>query len=143
MPKLGLNTRRNSLCRRLLLNNFTMKFLLDENISHETADFLNSLGYDAKTVAHFGLSGAEDAEIIDLAIKEKCILITLDLDFGEIFYFSSKKKLGVIVLRLRNQTVESVNLILKQLLELRLLTAKTVKDSLVIVSEGKVRVRRK
>ncbi|MEK7501019.1 MAG: DUF5615 family PIN-like protein [Patescibacteria group bacterium] len=120
-----------------------VRFLLDENISHETADFLNSLGYDTKTVAHFDLLGAEDLKIVELAVKEKRVLITLDLDFGEIFYFSSNKKLGVIVLRLNNQTVESVNLTLRRLLESRILKEKLIRDSLIIVSEGKVRIRRK
>ena len=120
-----------------------MKFLLDENISHETADFINSLGYDSKTVAHFNLSGAEDTDVVNLTIKERRVLITLDLDFGEIFYFSNKKKLGIIVLRLKDQTVESVNSTLEQLFQSKVLTAKMVKDSLVVISEGKIRIKRR
>lgn len=80
-----------------------LKFLLDANISYKTADFLNSLGYDAKTVAYFHLQKAEDIEIAKKAIKEKRILITLDLDFGEIFYFSTKDKFSVIVLKLKTR----------------------------------------
>jgi len=70
-----------------------LKFLLNANISYETAKFLQSKGYEAKTVAQFGLGKAEDAKIVEKAIKEKRIIITFDLDFGEIFYFSTKEKI--------------------------------------------------
>ncbi|MDA2936458.1 DUF5615 family PIN-like protein [Patescibacteria group bacterium AH-259-L05] len=51
-----------------------LKFLLNANISHETADFLNSLGCDAKTVAQFDLRRADDITIVTKAIKEKGLL---------------------------------------------------------------------
>jgi len=70
-----------------------LRFLLNANISHETAKFLESLGYKVKTVAQFGLEKAEDSKIVEKAAKEKMILVTFDLDFGEIFYFSTKKNL--------------------------------------------------
>lgn len=120
-----------------------LRFLLNANISHETAEFLKSLGYDAKTVAQFGLERAEDIEIAKKAAKEKRILITLDLDFGEIFYFSIKEKIWIIVLKLRNQTVESVNKTLNWLLKTKILVKKKYQNTLVIIEEGKIRVRRK
>lgn len=120
-----------------------LKFLLDENISHKTADFLNYLGYDAKTVAQFNLESAEDVEIAKKTIKEKRILITLDSDFGEIFYFSTKEKIGIVVLKLRNQTVESVNKTLNWFLRTKILEKQKYQNTLIIVEEGKIRVRRK
>ena len=53
------------------------RFLLDANISHKTAEFLNSLGRDVKTVAQFGLEELEDMKISEKAVQEKRI------DFGE------------------------------------------------------------
>lgn len=120
-----------------------LRFLLDANISHETAEFLNSLGYDAKTVAQFGLEKAEDIEIAEKAARDKRILVTLDLDFGEIFYFSIKEKIWVIVLKLRDQTVESVNKTLNWLFKAKILEKKKYQNTLVIVEEGKIRIRRK
>ncbi len=120
-----------------------LKFLLDANISYETANFLNSLGYDTKTVAQFGLAEAEDIEIVNRAIREKRIIITLDLDFGEIFYFSSKEKFRVIVLRLRNQTVESVNKALDWFLKTKILEKKKFQNTLMIVESGRIKVRKK
>lgn len=119
------------------------KFLLDENLSHETAVFLQSLGYDTKTVVQFGLGGAEDATIARKAAQQKRILITLDSDFGEIFYFAAERNLWIIVLKIRNQTVESVNNTLRRLLDAKILERKTLYNTLLIVEEGRIRVRRK
>jgi predicted nuclease of predicted toxin-antitoxin system len=120
-----------------------LRFLLNANISHETAQFLNSLGCDAKTATQFGLGNAEDSKIAGKAIKEKRILVTFDLDFGEIFYFSKEAELWIIILKLHNQTVESVNKNLKGLLDSKILEDKNLKNTLMIVSEGSIRVRRK
>jgi len=120
-----------------------LKFLLNSNISHETAQFLNSLGCDAKTAAHFSLSKAEDEKIAEKAIREKRILVTFDLDFGEMFYFSKNVDFWVIVLRLRDQTVESVNKNMKWILEKKVLEDKNTKNALMIVEEGRIRIRKK
>jgi len=119
------------------------RFLLNANISHETAEFLESLGYEAKTVAQFGLEKAEDLKIVEKAIKEKMILVTFDLDFGEIFYFSTKEKIWIIVLRIRDQTVESVNKTLNRLLQSKILEEKESQNTLMIIEEGRVRIRKK
>lgn len=120
-----------------------LRFLLNANISHETAEFLESLGYEAKTVAQFGLEKAEDPKIVEKAIKEKMILVTFDLDFGEIFYFSTKKKIWIIVLKLKDQTVESVNKSLAWLLQSKILDKKEFQNILMIIEEGRIRMRKK
>jgi predicted nuclease of predicted toxin-antitoxin system len=50
-----------------------------------------------------------DEEVVELAKAEGRIIITLDKDFGEIYSLPGRGKIGVIVLRLRDETVESVN----------------------------------
>ena len=120
-----------------------LRFLLNANISYETAEFLNSLGYEVKTVAQFGLEEADDIEIIKKAVKEKMIIVTFDLDFGEIFYFSTKDKIWIIVLKLKDQTVESVNRNLEWLLKTKILEKKEFQNTLMIVEEGRVKIRRK
>ncbi len=120
-----------------------LKFLLDENLSQETANFLNALGYDVKTVVQFRLAGAEDQKVADKAVATRRILITLDLDFGEMYYFGTSKKLGVVVLRLKNQTIESVNLALKKLLDSQFLNKNLNRSALFVVDEEKIRIRKK
>jgi predicted nuclease of predicted toxin-antitoxin system len=101
------------------------------------------MGCEAKTAAQFGLEKADDVKIVEKAVKEKMIIVTFDLDFGDIFYFSSKKKIWIIVLRLKDQTVESVNKTLKWFLETGILEKKQSKNTLMIVQEGRIRIRRK
>lgn len=120
-----------------------LKFLLDSNISWQTAKFLESLGYKAKTVAQFGLTRANDQDISNFAAKKRITIITLDLDFGEIYYFSGKIQSGTIVLKLKNQTVESVNNHLEYLLRSKILKAEDLKKSLIIFDGKKIRIKRK
>lgn len=68
-----------------------LKFLLDANISSETAIFLRSLGFGVKSLIEEGLGTVGDQEVAAMAMKERRILITFDLDFGELYYFSSRK----------------------------------------------------
>ncbi len=69
--------------------------------------------------------------------------MTFDLDFGEMFYFSKEAGLWVIILKLKNQTVESVNRNLQWLLDSKVLEDKNFKDTLMLVEEGRVKVRRR
>ncbi len=119
------------------------KFLLDENLSYETAEFLNGLGCDARTAAQFHLGGASDERIAEQAAATGRILVSLDLDFGEMYYFGGPKNLGVVILRLRNQTVESVNSALKMLMDSKILDKKSSRFALTIVEEGKIRTRKR
>src|SRR3972149_8632380 len=93
-----------------------MKFLLNANISPETSKFLSIKGHSSKDLISEDLSGLTDSEVYELALKENRILVTFDLDFGEIYHFS-KNKIGLIILRLEDQTVESVNKTLERFLK--------------------------
>ena len=85
------------------------KFLLDANISRETAEFLRTtVGLDAEALPREQLE-LKDPEIVALAKKQSRVIITFDLDFGELYHFRERGQLGVIILRLEDQTVESVN----------------------------------
>lgn len=113
-----------------------VKFLIDENISPKTQQFLAELGFDANTSKARGIS---DEEVIAQAIEQNRVIITLDLDFGEIFHFHEKGRVGIIVLRIVPPTVENVNAVLK-----RLLSAVNIDEyekSLIIVSWNKYRIR--
>lgn len=62
------------------------KFLLDANLSPITSSYLKSLGFDSKSIVKEKLGRLTDKGIAELAIKEKRIVITFDLDFGEIYH---------------------------------------------------------
>lgn len=117
------------------------KFLLDSNLSWESRDYLISLGYDAFTTRELNLTSAEDIEIADYAKKRKLIIITLDLDFGKIFHFYSYGTMGIIILRLENQTVESVNEVLKKIIDTKILEKPKFQKALIVVDKNKIRIK--
>lgn len=117
------------------------KFLLDANLSFSTASHLKSLGLNVRHASEFDLTAASDEEIIRAAKRTKRILITLDLEFGEIYHLKEKGKFGVIILRLKNQTVESVNALLGSFLKTNPYD-KLPFNSLVVLTETRIRIVR-
>lgn len=118
-----------------------MKFLLDANLSHETADFLKKIGYQTKTVNQIALGAAEDIDIVNYATRHDYIIITFDLDYGYLFRVLKKYPFGVVVLRLENQTIESANAALKRLISSKVLDDVLNQKSLIVIDENKIRIR--
>lgn len=116
------------------------KILLDANISPETGIYLTeTFGFDVVALVDTKYYGISDEEVVALAKKAQRIIITFDQDFGEIYHFSQPKTGGFIVLKIENQTVESVN---KTLASFFRKEAKDIKlqQSLVIIEENKIRI---
>lgn len=61
-----------------------MKFLADMGISPKAVDFLVRLGHQASHLQQQGLHRLKDSEILEKARQEGCILLTHDLDFGDL-----------------------------------------------------------
>lgn len=76
-----------------------MKFKLDENFGPSAKEVFDRRGFDSKMVIEEGLSGASDAVILDAAIREDRILVTMDLDFADILLYPPKDTRGIAVLR--------------------------------------------
>ena len=117
------------------------KFLLDENISHYTYEFLKKLNFDVKEIPS-DMRGCDDEEVVNLAIKKGRIILTCDLDFGRIYYFFKKKEFGVIVIRVKQPTVENVNAILEKFLLSVDLEKEHFDRCLIILARNKFRVIR-
>lgn len=117
-----------------------IKLLLDANLSPETREYLTeTFLFDVIDLITENKSGLSDEEIVLLAKKERRIIVTFDLDFGEIYHFKEKGRIGVIVLRLENQTVESVNKTLHKFF--RVYTKNVnINKSLVVLKENKMRI---
>ena len=119
-----------------------MKFLVDENLSHQTVELVRELGFDVKDVGEACLRGCEDADIVRLAERENRIIITLDLGYGSIYYFSKKGDVGMIVLRVHPPTVEEVNRVLKNFLGKVDMEKEKLTRCLIMLDKKKYRVRR-
>src|SRR4030043_1593124 len=93
-----------------------MKFIADMGISQTTVKWLGEQGFDAIHVRGLNMHRSSDAEIVKKAQKEKRIVLTCDLDFGDIVSASGEKAPSVIILRLEDETPDNVNRRLKQVL---------------------------
>lgn len=116
-----------------------IKFLLDANLSPETAAFLNKLGFNTKSITKEKLGYLDDEEIVEIAKKEDRIIVTFDLDFGEIYHEREIGKVGVIVLRLDNQTVENVNLVLRKFIDEYKRKINDGSSQLIVVKKNSIR----
>ena len=116
-----------------------IKFLLDANLSPQTSRYLIKLGFDSKSITAEKLGHIKDPEVVKIAKKEKRIIITFDLDFGEIYHQKESSNVGIIVLRLDNQTPENVNSVLGQFLSKDLSKLKQNMNSLIVIKKGSTR----
>jgi predicted nuclease of predicted toxin-antitoxin system len=86
-----------------------MKFLADMGISPRSASFLRGLGYDAIHPHDEGIDRLSDANILARARTEGRIVLTHDLDFGELVAASKAQLPSVVTFRLRNMAADHVN----------------------------------
>src|SRR5690348_15935635 len=77
-----------------------MRLLLDMNLPQPMAAWLRNEGHDVVHLSEIGGADCPDQEIFDRSSYDWRIVVTLDLDFGEIVGLSVGGT-GVVLLRLR------------------------------------------
>ena len=117
-----------------------MRFLADMGVSMRVVDWLRSSGHDAIHLHDEGLQKLPNGEIFQRAIREKRIVLTFDLDFGEIVAGSGGESISVILFRLRNTRADFLVQRLKSVLERS--TEALAQGAVVLVEDGRHRVRR-
>ncbi len=117
-----------------------MKFLADMGTSPKTVSFLRTLEHEASHLNEQGLHRMSDSEILEKARNEGCLILSHDLDFGDLLAAGGARLPTVIIFRLRNMRPERVNLCLQTVItdHAQAIDAGAV----VIVSDGGVRIRR-
>lgn len=78
-----------------------LKFLVDVGVGRAVENLLRSDGYDIKAVRDID-PGAKDCDILDIAVSEGRMVITMDKDFGELVHKLSMKHFGVLILRMED-----------------------------------------
>ena len=101
----------------------------------EVAQALRNEGYDVLRAAEVGQDRADDYQILQKAIAENRILVTLDEHFGDWVVLPLSKHLGVIRLKINPTTSE--NAITLLLPFLRLYSPNKFANHLIILSTKK------
>ncbi|MBI3322445.1 MAG: DUF5615 family PIN-like protein [Candidatus Omnitrophica bacterium] len=73
-----------------------MQFLLDENVPVDLIEWLAQKGHSAIRVP----AGIKNGQVLELARREKRILITQDSDFANRLLYPPEKQSGIILLRI-------------------------------------------
>jgi predicted nuclease of predicted toxin-antitoxin system len=117
-----------------------VRFLADMGVSVSVAAARRALGHDVVHARERGLARAPDGVLLDTARREQRVVLTFDLDFGDLLAASGARLPSVVLFRLRDQTPASVTPRLRRLLEERGQDLAT--GALVVVEHARYRLRR-
>ena len=77
-----------------------MHFLADENVPSPAVAALRGHGHDVLWIKEV-MPGAEDPVVLDLAQRERRVVVTADTDFGELAFRSGlPAQCGIVLIRL-------------------------------------------
>lgn len=102
-------------------------------------EWLQSQRHDVTHLRVEGLQRLSDVEIFNKAISENRVILTFDLDFGEIVALSKGQKISVVIFRLHN--TRTIHIIDRLSAILPALTEALEKGAVVVVEESRHRVR--
>ena len=117
-----------------------MRFLADAGVSPKTVEFLIQLGHAAIHVRTLGLQRAPDPVLVERALADGSVVVTFDLDFGDILALGVLDKPSAIIFRLADERADSVNQRLSTVLAERL--ADLQSGALILVEDTRYRVRK-
>lgn len=110
----------------------SLKLYLDQMFQIEVAKALRNEGYDVVRASEVGQDRADDQQILEKAISENRVLITLDAHFGDWVILPLKQHSGVIRLKVNPATSKNALRLLIPFLYLHSL--EQFKDYLIILS---------
>lgn len=116
-----------------------MRFLADMGLSQSTVKWLREQGHDAVHVRERQMHCAADEEIVGMARTEARIVLTCDLDFGDIMAVNREKLPSVLIFRLASSVPQNVNRRLEQVLQESYIALS--EGAIVIVEDARHRVR--
>ncbi len=108
------------------------KLYLDQMLQLDVAAALRDEGHNVERATEIGQARADDQQILQRAISQNRILVTLDEHFGDWVILPLSRHPGVIRLKVNPTTSGKVIEVLLPLL--RLHTPDQLKDHLVIIS---------
>ncbi|MEM6399502.1 MAG: DUF5615 family PIN-like protein [Cyanobacteria bacterium P01_D01_bin.116] len=117
-----------------------MQLLLDQGLPGSTASLLRETGIDAIHAAEIGLSTAEDTEILQKALEEERIVVTLDADFHALLALNESTSPSVIRIRIQRLKAQGMtDLLVRVINECE---EDLLQGAVVTVETSRIRVRR-
>ena len=117
-----------------------MKILADMGVSMSTVKSLREHGFDTIHLLEENLERLPDVKIIEKAKHEKRLIITFDLDFGDLLALSQDSLPTVILIRLKNANPKAVT---PKLLSILVNHRDDLEaGSIVTLTENRIRVRK-
>src|SRR5579884_4029482 len=117
-----------------------MRFLADMGVSQQVVEWLRTKGHDAVHLRDEGLQRLPDSEIFQKAAREQRIVLTFDLDFGEILAASAGQIVSVVLFRLRNTRADFVIQRLDDVLKQS--STELLQGAIILVEDSRHRVRK-
>jgi predicted nuclease of predicted toxin-antitoxin system len=117
-----------------------MRFLADMGVAQSIVKWLRNEGHDAVHLREERLQRLPNGGIFEKAYAESRVILTFDLDFGEIVAISGGKPVSVILFRLHNTSTPHVMERLKKVLKDS--GDDLEKGAIVVVEESRHRTRR-
>lgn len=109
-------------------------------VSITTVEALRAANHNAIHLRDEGLIRLPDPDIVAKALAESRIILTFDLDFGDILAIARSEVPSVVIFRLRNQTPVAVNPRLFHVIHD--CAEELARGALVIVEDERFRMRR-
>ncbi len=117
-----------------------MRFLGNMGISPITIAFLRARGHEAKRLLEENLERLPDPDILAKARAERSIVLTNDLDFGDLLAESGAGLPSVIIFRLDDMRPENVNRHLVKIINTH--AHDLDQGAIISVSEHNIRIHR-
>jgi predicted nuclease of predicted toxin-antitoxin system len=115
-----------------------MRFLADESCDHAVVLALRGAGHDVVGVGE-SARGATDDAVIELASRERRVVLTEDKDFGQLVFASAKSSAGVLFIRFPAQARSNLA---AEIVDLAAERGEELLACFVTVQPGRVRVTR-
>ena len=115
-----------------------MRFVVDECTGPAVARHLRALDHQVFSV-YESARGADDGQVLRIAVETQSILVTNDKDFGERVFGRGEPHMGVVLLRLADERASSKMAVLDALLASH---AADLPGRFVVASERTVRFAR-
>lgn len=115
-----------------------MKFLFDQSADFRLIPHLRGLGHDIQAISRNYPHGLPDEDVLEIARRERRILLVADRDFGELIFQQGLVHAGVIFFRMPGANLQAkinqLNAVLRDYAEeLKL-------GEFLVVTPGQIRV---